>query len=424
MGGGVANWPADSVTRRPVAELSAFERNSKRHPKAQIDALARSIERWGFTMPVLVDEAGVLIAGHARLEAAQKLGLESVPVIEARGWSDEDRAAYVIADNRLGELGAWDRDVLRQELQGLSESEFDLELLGFKGVEIDDILAGTTAGRTGEPLRYDETVSAPGTIWQLGHHRVMCGDATDGEMVARLMDERKPGLMVTDPPYGVEYDPNWRGEALGQTVRAQGLVENDDCASWTEAWRHFAGDVVYCWHGALHAAEVLRDFVRLGFELRSQIIWAKSRATISRGHYHWQHEPCFYLVRKGRAARWSGTRKATTLWDVAEGDAETTLWRIAGEKSETTHSTQKPVECMARGIRNNSRRGDYVYDPFLGSGTTLIAAHREGRRCLGMEIVPAYADQAVLRWAAETGEEPIEAASGATFSDLRKEQAA
>jgi DNA modification methylase len=197
--------------------------------------------------------------------------------------------------------------------------------------------------------------------------------------------------MVTDPPYGVSYDPRWRLEAglLASAPRRLGKVQNDDRVDWREAWQLFSGDVAYVWHAGVFAASVALQLEDSGFEIRSQIIWRKPTFPISRGHYHWQHEPCWYGVRRGATASWIGDRSQTTVWDVA-GRSET----------KTDHATQKPVECMARPIRNHE--GD-VYEPFAGSGTTLIAAEQLGRRCAAIEIDPAFVDVVVSRWEALTG---------------------
>jgi len=210
----------------------------------------------------------------------------------------------------------------------------------------------------------------------------MCGDSTSPEDVAALLDGAKPGIMVTDPPYGVEYDADWRNEAKRPDgtpygASATGEVSNDDRADWSEAYRLFPGNVVYVWHAGRHASEVQRTLESADFEIRNQVIWSKNVAPISRGHYHWKHEPCWYAVRKGKTAHWIGDRKQTTLWEIDKP-----------HKSETGHSTQKPVECMARPMRNHD--APVVYDPFAGSGTSLVAAAQEGRRCLAMEIEPGY----------------------------------
>jgi DNA modification methylase len=203
--------------------------------------------------------------------------------------------------------------------------------------------------------------------------------------------------MVTDPPYGVNYDPAWRNQAgLGKTART-GKVENDHRADWREAWALFPGDVAYVWHGALHATTVAESLTATGFEIRAQVVWAKERLVLGRGHYHWQHEPCWYAVRSGAQGHWSGGRKQTTLWSIPSRDQD----------ADTVHGTQKPVACMRRPIENNSSPGQAVYEPFSGSGTTIIAAEMSARSCHAIELSPAYVDVAVRRWAAFTGKEAV-----------------
>jgi DNA modification methylase len=259
----------------------------------------------------------------------------------------------------------------------------------------------------------EKPVTRPGDVWLVGKHRLMCGDSTKAEDVARLLAGAKPALCVTDPPYGVEYDPEWRQEAAGKGWLAYapervGEVTHDDRADWYDAWALTPSDVLYVWHAGRHASIVQAGIERAGFEIRSQIIWAKPHFPISRGHYHWRHEPCWYAIRKGARACWVGDRKQTTLWEVA-----------LDCNVEGGHSTQKPVNLMAPSIRNHE--GD-VHDPFLGSGTTLIAAEELGRVCYGMEIEPRYCDVTLRRWANLTGEAPIRAGDGARFSDLVEEK--
>ena len=236
------------------------------------------------------------------------------------------------------------------------------------------------------PEAPDAPVARPGDIWRLGEHRLACGDCTDAGTVRALLGADGPNLMVTDPPYGVAYDPEWRNErGLGDTKR-RGKVLNDERADWREAWALFPGSIAYVWHAALHSAEVYESLSATGFAIRTQIIWAKSRLVIGRGDYHWQHEPCWYAVRD--RGNWTGDRKQTSLWSI---DGK-------NEDANTVHGTQKPVECMRRPMLNNSNRGDLVYEPFMGSGTTLIAAETVGRICLGIELNPAYVDVAIRRW--------------------------
>jgi DNA modification methylase len=215
--------------------------------------------------------------------------------------------------------------------------------------------------------------------------------------------------MVTDPPYGVEYDPSWRNQAGAAKTKRTGKVLNDDRADWREAWALFPGDVAYVWHGALHAATVAESLISAGFTVRSQIIWAKDRLVLSRGDYHWQHEPCWYAVKKTGKGHWAGDRKQTTLWQISGKDQDVA----------TVHGTQKPVECMRRPILNNSSPGQAVFEPFMGSGTTLIAAETTGRVCFGIELDPAYVDVAIERWQQFTGEDAALAGTGETFADLK-----
>jgi DNA modification methylase len=249
--------------------------------------------------------------------------------------------------------------------------------------------------------------SSIGDVWLCGQHRLACGDCTDPAIVAQAKGGLAPILMVTDPPYGVNYDPLWR-IVLGP-VASTGRVRNDDRADWREAWRLFGGDVAYVWHSHLLAAVVEASLVAADFALRSPIVWVKHKLVIGRSNYHWQHEACWYAVRKGGRGNWQGDRK------------QSTVWQIAHDKTRTVHSTQKPAEAMLRPILNNSRAGQVVYDPFLGSGTTMIACEMSGRRCIGLELDPGYVDVAVQRWQDFTGERASREADGKTLAALEQE---
>jgi DNA modification methylase len=403
-----------AYNRMSVATLVPYARNARTHSDAQVAQLAASIREFGFTNPILVDGERGIIAGHGRLLAARKLGLAEVPVIELSHLSPAQRRAYVLADNKLALNAGWDDDLLRLELADLRDEGFDLGLTGFGLDEIGELLADNTTGLTDPdqvPEVPAEPVSRAGDVWLLGRHRLACGDSTDAATVERLLAGVKPHLMVTDPPYGVEYDPAWRNAALsGSNTARTGKVLNDHRADWREAWALFPGDVAYVWHGALHATTVAESLVACGFDIRAQIVWAKDRLVLGRGHYHWQHEPCWYSVRG--TGHWMGDRKQTTLWQIAS----------TGQDAETVHGTQKPVECMRRPIENNSSPGQAVYEPFSGSGTTLIAAEMTGRACYAMELSPAYVDVAVLRWEAYTGQEAVLSFRGQTFATIKAER--
>jgi DNA modification methylase len=395
-------WPIDRLIPSP--------RNARSHDAAQVAEIAGSIRTFGFTNPVLVGEDGMVIAGHGRLAAARKLQMTEVPVIALLGLSEIQRRQLMLADNRIALNAGWDFAMLSLELKDLADIGADLSLLGFsKGELAKSLTPANLGGLTDEdsvPKVQQQAVTKPGDIWCLGEHRIVCGDSTDPGLVSRLLGSVRPNLMVTDPPYGVNYDPEWRHRAGVNNSPRTGKVENDSRADWAEAWRLFPGSIAYVWHGALHATTVAQSLEREGFSIRSQIIWAKERLVIGRGDYHWQHEPCWYAVRE--KGNWTGDRKQTTLWAISSKDQD----------AETVHGTQKPVECMRRPILNNTSPGEAIYEPFLGSGTTLVAAETTGRGCLAAELAPAYVDVAVRRWQAFSGKKAIKDADGCGFDDL------
>ena len=405
----------------PIERLRPYARNAKIHGADQVAKIAASMAKFGWTVPCMVADDGELIAGHGRVLAATMLGLKDVPVIRLGHLDEAERRAYRIADNKLTELGEWDEGMLRDEIAGLLAEDFDLSLLGITDEDLDALLrdpdqaeGGAVEGEDDVPEPPVTPVSLAGDLWQLGSHRLICGDSTSAEVVGRLLGDVKPLLMVTDPPYGVEYDPSWRNQAGAAKTKRTGKVLNDDRADWREAWALFPGDVAYVWHGALHASTVAESLVVAGFTVRSQIIWAKERLVLSRGDYHWQHEPCWYAVRKTGKGHWAGDRKQTTLWQIAN----------KGQDAETVHGTQKPVECMRRPILNNSSPGQAVYEPFMGSGTTLIASETTGRVCFGIELNPAYIDVAIERWQQFTGGSATLAETGERFVDLKAKRLA
>ena len=383
-----------------VSTLVEDPANARLHPTRNMEAITASLRRFGQRKPVVVRREGMIIeAGNGTLAAARALGWRHLAAVLV----DDDATTatgFAIADNRTGELAEWDDAALARLLGSVKDempevelgfSDEDLAAL-FEGVEADEDVAEDPGA--GEPPA--EPVSKRGEVYALGPHRLMCGDSTSAEDVAALLGGATPGLMVTDPPYGVDYDPNWRVEAAATGNIAYGAtrlgeVENDDVADWSQSWELFPGAVAYVWHASLRGPVVQASLVGSGFVPRSMIVWAKSHLVISRGHYHWQHESCIYLVRKGKTASWAGARSESTLWAINQvGGAKSST-----EDSVTGHGTQKPIECMERPIRNHE--GD-VYDPFLGSGTTLIAAARQRRRCFGLEISPAYCDVIRKRW--------------------------
>lgn len=396
-----------------MERLVPSPRNARTHSDAQVAEIAGSIRAFGFANPILVGDDGDVIAGHGRLAAARQLGLAIVPVIKISGLNEVQRRQLVLADNRIALNAGWDMQMLGLELKDLASLGADLSALGFTDKELKDALKPeASAGLTDEdavPELPQTPVTQAGDIWQLGPHRVACGDCTNAAAVAALLGDLKPSLMVTDPPYGVAYDPTWRHRAGVNKSARTGKVRNDEKADWGEAWALFPGAIAYVWHGALHATTVAESLTQQGFTIRAQIIWAKERLVIGRGDYHWQHEPCWYAVRS--KGNWTGDRKQTTLWTISS----------KGQDTDTVHGTQKPVECMRRPILNNSCAGDPVYDPFLGSGTTLIAAQTSGRTCVALEIDPAYVDVAVRRWQSFTGKKALRVGDGRAFDALQPE---
>ena len=400
----------------PVAKLIPSARNARTHSDAQVAEIAGSIKAFGFSNPILVGVDGDVIAGHGRLAAARQLGLSEVPVIVLSALTEVQRRQLMLADNRIALNAGWDAELLAAELTDLSVLGTDLAVLGFTPQELAKALnpagAGGLTDENEVPQIPEQAITAVGDIWLAGSHRIGCGDSTDSVAVTALLGDLSPGLMVTDPPYGVSYDPAWRHRLGVNKSARRGKVRNDDQADWAVAWSLFPGNIAYVWHGALNSTTVAESLVANSFTIRSQIIWAKERLVMSRGDYHWRHEPCWYAVRS--KGHWTGDRKQTTLWTIASG----------GQDSKTTHSTQKPVECMRRPMLNNSSPGQAVYDPFLGSGTTLIAAETTGRICLAMELESRFVDVAVRRWQAFTGMTACLLGDGRSFEVIAAERLA
>ena len=402
----IEHWPLD--------RLHGYARNPRKNDHA-VEKMAGVIREFGFRIAIIARSSGEIVDGHLRYKAACLLGLDTVPVILADDLTDTQIKAFRLLANRSATWAEWDDELLQLELADLSALDYDLSLTGFDADELAELLAGGEQDHQGEtdddvvPDADETPVSRPGDLWVLGEHRLLCGDATDAVAVARLLDGARPHLMATDPPYGVEYDPAWRIRMGVNTTQRTGQVHNDDRADWRDAWALFPGDVAYVWHGALHASIVQGSLESCGFGLRAQIVWVKPRIVLSRGHYHWRHESCWYAVRHGSTGHWTGARDQSTVWEIGHAGAE---------DEATMHGTQKPVEAMLRPIVNNSDRGDAVYEPFSGSGTTLIACEKSGRRALAMEIDPRYVDVAILRWQRYTGLDAF-AEDGRSFDEVR-----
>jgi DNA modification methylase len=379
----------------PLDQLHNDPANVRKHGEQNLAAIKASLARFGQQKPIVVNREGVVVAGNGTLMAARALGWRTVKAVRT-GLEGAEATAFAIADNRTAELAEWDESALQQQLAAIAiEDEELLAATGYDEKELDRLAAAAAPEVTEDevPEPPADPITQPGDLWILGEHRLLCGDSTKAEDVERLMDGETPRLMVTDPPYGVNYDPEMRS-----TAKSVGKIANDDRASWLDAWSLFPGDVAYVWHASLFTSVVLADLESAGLRHVSMIIWKKPYATFSMANYHWQHEPCWYCVRPSGTRNWIGSPKESTVWDMTQPKDP---YGRSGE-DKTPHPTQKPVEAMARPMRNHDHQ--IVYDPFLGSGTTLIAAEQLGRTCYGMEISPAYCDVIVKRWETLTGQ--------------------
>ena len=398
-----------------IADLKPDPRNARKHNPRNIGMIRDALGQVGAARSIVIDEDNIILAGNGVIEAAADAGIERVQVVDAdgetiiavrrSGLTAEQKRKLALYDNRAAELAEWDVEQLVADLgDGLDfEGVFgEDELQAILEQAADDLLKGNAEPPEAQPDRAEELrgkwQTERGQVWEIPSatakgkcHRLMCGDSTSAEDVGRLFDGARPLLMVTDPPYGVEYDPNWRNEAaaegkLAYAARRIRKVNNDDRADWSDAYALFPGKVLYAWSpGGDHIILTGQAVQAAGFVIRNQIIWAKPHFPISRGAYTYRHEPCWYAVKKGEKAHWQGPANESTLWEIA-----------LDKNVEGGHSTQKPLECMARPIRNHE--GD-VYDPFIGSGTTLVAAEMLARICYAMDIDPAYVAVALERMA-------------------------
>jgi DNA modification methylase len=439
-----ASVPIDSdiqIERWPIDRLIPRATNPRTHSREQVANIAASIREWGWTNPILVGADNDLIAGHARLAAARKLGMEEVPVIVLRHLSPAQRRALVIADNQLAIAGAgWDEETLRIELATLHEEDYNLDLVGFDDVELarlleqQDIAAGLT-DEDAVPEVQQEPVARTGDLFILGSHKIICGDCTKPDVVAQLLGDAKPQVLITDPPYGISLDSEWRdraglnscgpAEASYMKHRVEGHTETtisgDTRADWSEAYELVRSlQVAYVWHASVFTREVWNGLERIGFLYPQTIVWNKGRTVLTRTHYWYQHEPCLYMRKKN--APWRGKAgENSTVWDAASPKFIMGASKDPADVKQD-HCTQKPVELMRRPILNHTLPGESIYDCFLGSGTTLIAAEQTGRVCYGVELDPKYIDVVIRRWQQYTGKQAVLDGDGRTFDEIASER--
>lgn len=388
-----------------LKNLIPYANNSRTHSDEQINQVASSIKEFGFTNPVLVDSDGGIIAGHGRVMAAKKLGLEEVPCIELNHLTEAQKKAYVIADSQLALNSGWDLDMLKLELESLNEMDFDIDLLGFD----DEFMSGLleeeqSEGLTDEddcPEPPEKPVSVLGDIWQLGDHRLMCGDSTSIDAVEKLMDGHKADMVFTDPPYGVDYEGIRNDDQDGLSDLLDQVFSNYLISSKT-------GASIYVFH-ADRTSHIFRENFNKYFHFSSMVVWVKNSLTLSQTDYQSQHEPCLYGWMNNGTHSWHSDRKQTSVWRF---DKE----QVKG------HTTPKPVEMVSYAIKNSSKGGDLVLDLFGGSGSTLIACEKINRCAHLMELDEKYVDVIINRWQEFTGELAVHTATGKTYSELKHER--
>lgn len=420
-----------AVVERPIHELTPHDKNPRTHSKRQIEQIAKSIKRFGFVNPVLLDKDGNILAGHGRIEAAKSLGLTSVPTLDIGAMSDAERRAYIVADNRLAELAGWDSELLGLELEAILEAmpDFDIGAIGFDDGELDALLsAGDEAAEEDQIPEFEagkRAVTRPGDIWQLGNHRIMCGDARDQVALDLLMNGDVAQMIFTDPPYNVKVDGHICG--MGSVKHREFAMASGEMSK--AEFTGFLGDVLtnlarvssdgsihYVCMDWRHIGELLEAGDNAYSELKNLVVWNKDNGGMGT-FYRSKHELVF-VFKKGTAAHINNFglgekgRYRTNVWDYAGVNS----LKKGRDEELAMHPTVKPVAMVADAIRDCSNRGGLVLDTFSGSGTTIIAAERTGRRCCAMELDPLYVDVAIRRWQAETGLEAVNLRHDASFA--------
>lgn len=417
--GGMSNNPFPDYKTALVSSLIPYARNSRTHSDEQVAKIAASIKEFGFLNPVITDGKNGIIAGHGRIMAAQKLGIEEVPTVEASHLTDAQRRAYVIADNRLALDAGWDDEMLRVEFAELSDAGFDLELTGFTLDEIDAFEPEQVAeGLTDEdavPEAPEQPVTVEGDIWVLENHRLMCGDSTSIDAVERCVGGHKADMIFTDPPYGMSYGGGRsikEGDTDG-TIRNFGMIKGDDLQGddLTALVRDAIASSIACTkEGApLYACFTWRTYAEfeaalesLGREIKACIVWDKKSIGLGNAHYRPQHEFIFYC-----GGQWHGDKSQSDVWYMSRGNT-----------GDYVHPTQKPVELIEKALNNSSKSGDMVVDCFGGSGSTLIACEKTNRHARLMELDPKYCDVIIKRWQDFTGKQAIHEETGKTFEEV------
>lgn len=377
-----------------VNELIPYIRNARTHSESQIAQIAASIKEFGFLSPILIAEDNTILAGHGRLAAARKLGLKQVPCVKESHLTETQRRAYIIADNKLSLNAGWDEDMLAIELSELQGADFDLDLLGFDESELASIFEEDKEIKE-DDFNVEEELNKPcfskaGDIWTLGRHRLICGDSTKEETYKSLMEDKKANLVVTDPPYNVNYE----GSA--------GKIKNDNMDSdkfynflldaFSNMKKVMADDAsIYVFHADTEGLNFRKAFNDAGFYLSGCCIWKKPSLVLGRSPYQWQHEPCLYGWKKKGKHQWYSGRKETTIWEFEK------------PKKNADHPTKKPISLLAYPITNSSMSNTIILDPFGGSGSTLIACEQTDRSCYTIELDEKFCDVIVKRYIEQVG---------------------
>ena len=404
------------VEYKNIKELIPYCNNSRTHSDEQVLQIASSIKEFGFTNPVLIDEQGGIIAGHGRIMAAQKLKMDEVPTITLSDLSEAQKKAYIIADNKLALNSGWDDELLKIELEQLKELDFDLGLIGFSDDELALLMGGeTTEGLVDEdqvPELVDDPVTVLGDVWQLGNHRLMCGDSTSIDAVEKLMDGQKADLLFTDPPYGVSYEGGHnkkkRKGIIADTLEGDNLTGLFYGALSVAIPNTKDGAAFYVWYSSNKSVETYASLSKLPLALRAVIQWYKVKSGLGAfmSQYIPNCEPCMYLHKSGCSPHWYGPTNEKVVWEQKK------------ESRNDFHPTQKPVELPERAIGNSSKAGDIVLDLFGGSGSTLIACEKTGRSAYLMELDPKYCDVIINRWQDFTGKQATLESNGKTYNEL------
>jgi len=408
------------VVTWPVERLIPYARNARTHSDEQVAQIAASIAEFGWTNPILAGSDGIIIAGHARLLAARKLGMTEVPVIVLDHLTETQRRALVLADNRLALNAGWDEEMLRVELESIRDDGFDLELTGFSDDELEDLLSEpeeVIAGNTDEdaaPEPPETAVTVPGDVWLLGDHRLLCGDATQIEAVEKVLAGGLADMVFTDPPYNVNYGATMKDKLRGKKRK----IANDDLGEGFEQFlRDACVNMLAVTKGAVYISmssselhTLHKAFAAAGGHWSTFVIWAKNTFTMGRSDYQRQYEPILYGWKEGTDHYWCGARD--------QGD----VWFVKKPVSNDLHPTMKPVELVERAIRNSSKSRDTVLDPFGGSGSTLIACEKAGRQARLIELEPKYCDVIVRRWQEFSGKEARLEADARPFAEVAAER--